>query len=113
MFELLLSPILAFLVVYALWIFYLAVMNLKRASDAGKLSKPARFLGTPVLVIGYVLDFASNLIFTIPFLDLPRETTVTFRLKRYAAGPDGWRKRATLWFADDLLDDFDPSNKHI
>lgn len=38
---------LAFLTVYALWIFYLAVMNLKRANDAGKLSKPAKFFGTP------------------------------------------------------------------
>jgi len=104
---------LAFLTVYALWVFYLAVMNLKRANDAGKLSKPAKFFGTPVLVIGYVLDFVSNLIFTLPFLDFPRETTVTARLKRYAAGPDGWRKRAALWFADDMLDDFDPSGRHI
>jgi len=34
---------------YVLWVFYLAVMNLKRARDAGTLTKPALVLGMPVL----------------------------------------------------------------
>lgn len=107
-------PIYAFLLTYALWVFYLAVMNLARAKRAGTLSKPALWLGTPVLLAGYVLDFLTNvLVCTVVFLDLPRETTVTARLKRYAAGPDGWRLSVTLWLADDLLDDFDPSGKHV
>ena len=34
---------------YALWIFYLAVMNLKRAKDSDLLTKTAMALGYPVL----------------------------------------------------------------
>lgn len=101
-------------IVYALWVFYLAVMNLKRAKDAGRLSRAALFFGTPVLIVGYALDFIANIgPFTIFMLDIPRETTVTARLTRYARGQDGWRKSFALWFADDLLDDFDPSLQHI
>ena len=98
---------------YFLWIFYLAVMNLSKAKKEGKLSKIANFFGIPVLVIGLFLDLLCNILITVPFLDLPRETTVTARLKRYVKGKDNWRKRFTLWFADDMLDDFDPSGKHI
>lgn len=101
-------------IVYALWVFYLAVMNLKRAKDAGRLSRAAQLFGTPVLVVGYALDFVANVgPFTIFMLDPPRETTVTARLTRYARGGAGWRKRFALWFADDLLDDYDPSGRHI
>lgn len=98
---------------YCLWIFYLAVMNLDRARRSKTLSKPALWLGYPILVAGLVVDLICNILLTIPFLDLPREATVTYRLKRYAAGPDGWRKKFTLWFADDMLDDFDPTGKHV
>ena len=41
---------------YALWIFYLAVMNLARAKRAGLLTTTAKVLGYPVLIVGYVLD---------------------------------------------------------
>jgi hypothetical protein len=99
--------------IYALWLFYLAVMNLDRARRAGTLSKPALVCGYPILIVGLLVDLVCNILLTVPFLDLPRETTVTYRLKRYAAGPDGWRKRFTLWFADDMLDDFDPTGKHV
>lgn len=98
---------------YALWVFYLAVMNLARAKDAGTLSKTATILGYPVLLTGLTIDLVCNVLLTIPFFDLPRETTVTYRLKRYAAGPEGWRKRFTLWFAAHMLDVFDPQGKHI
>lgn len=98
---------------YSLWLFYLAVMNLSQAKNKGTLSKSANFFGIPILIIGLLVDFICNVLITVPFLDLPKETTVTARLKRYAAGPDNWRKKFTQWFADDMLDDFDPSGKHI
>ncbi len=41
---------------WMLWVFYLAVMNLKRAKEAGQLSRTALIFGTPVLWVGYVLD---------------------------------------------------------
>jgi amino acid transporter len=106
-------PLVTFGSLYLLWIFYLAVMNLDRARRAKTLSKPALWFGYPILIVGLLVDLVCNILLTVPFLDLPRETTVTYRLKRYAAGPDGWRKRVTLWFADDMLDDFDPTGKHV
>lgn len=100
--------------VYCLWLFYLAVMNLKRAKDEGRLSKVAHAFGMPILFAGYLLDFFCNMVpFTIFMLDLPKETTVTARMKRYVKGQAGWRKSFAVWFADNLLDDFDPSGKHI
>lgn len=103
-----------FALVYALWIFYLAVMNIKRAKDLDKLRKPALVMGYPVLLVGYSLDMLANLtVFTVLLLELPRELTVTARLKRHAYGPQTWRRTFSLWFAHNLLDVFDPSGKHV
>ena len=102
-----------FIFLYLLWIFYLAVMNLSRARNMHRLSKAATLFGVPVLILGLDIDFICNILITVVFFDLPEETTVTARLKRYARGKEGWRKDFTLWFADDMLDDFDPSGKHI
>lgn len=104
----------AFGLSYALWVFYLAVMNLKRVKDAGKLGKVALTLGTPVLIVGLVLDLLVNvLVMTILLLEIPQETTVTARLKRHKRESAGWRLRVTNWFASELLDHFDPSGTHI
>lgn len=112
--QVLLYCLFSFGLTYTLWLFYLAVMNLARAKHNGTLSKAALIFGTPILLVGYLVDFLTNiLVMTVVFVDWPEETTVTARLKRYAAGNDGWRKTFTLWFANDLLDTFDPSGKHI
>lgn len=98
---------------YALWIFYLAVMNLSRAQKAGLLSKTALILGTPVLVIGYLLDaFCNIFVMTLVLLELPQELTVTARLKRHHKESDGWRLAVVLWF-EPILDPYDPSGDHI
>ena len=102
-----------FALLYATWIFYLAVMNLKRAKDAGKLTLPAKVMGYPVLFVGLALDCLLNMtVCTFLFLELPKEGLVTARLKRLAAG-DGWRKVVAIWFAVNLLDTFDPSGRHV
>ena len=104
----------AFGLFYVTWLFYLAVMNLKRAKDAGTISRVALFFGYPVLFIGLLLDLTLNIaVCTVLFLDLPRETLMTGRLKRYNETDTGWRKDLALWFAHNLLDVFDPSGKHI
>jgi hypothetical protein len=105
-------PIVPFLAFYILWFFYLAIMNLKRAKESGKLNKTATYLGAPLLVIGYILDFLVNIFLTIPFLELPHEFTVTARLKRHVCHSIGWRKSLACFFIP-LLDPFDPSGKHI
>lgn len=98
---------------YALWIFFLAVMNLKGARDAGLLGPVAYRLGVPILVAGYLLDFIVNVgPCTLLFLEPPRETTVTARLKRHAP-KDTWRGDIARWMAAHLLDAFDPSGRHI
>jgi hypothetical protein len=104
---------LSFAAVYALWIFYLAVMNLKRVRDAGQLHKLALWLGMPVLAVGYVLDALVNVFIMTPILlELPREATVSERLKRHNRRSTGWRKAVAVWF-EPLLDPFDPSGDHI
>lgn len=98
---------------YALWIFYLAVMSLKRAKDAGLLDKTARFFGTPVLFIGYILDALVNIfVLTFILLEFPKELTVTERLKRHIRTSTGWRLKVARWFIP-LLDPYDPSGHHI
>lgn len=58
----------------ALWTLYLAVMNLARARDAGTLSRPAYYLGLPLLYVGLLIDMLMNIfIATILFLELPQE----------------------------------------
>ena len=102
-----------FALLYATWIFYLAVMNLKRAKDAGTLTLPAKVMGYPVLFVGLALDCLLNLtVCTFLFLELPREGLVTARLKRLAVG-GGWRASLAMWFAVHLLDTFDPSGRHV
>jgi hypothetical protein len=108
-------PVYGALSLYALWLFYLAVMNLKRARDAGTMTRVAYLLGAPILYIGYALDIIVNwFVMTLLLLELPRwrEFTVTARLKRHAQG-QGWRKAIALWFAVHLLNPYDPSGKHI
>ena len=98
---------------YALWIFYIATMGLKRVRDSGGLSPWALRFGYPVLFIGLVLDIAVNwLVVTILLLEFPQETTVTARLKRHNRESTGWRK-AVVSFFEPLLDPFDPSGNHI
>lgn len=98
---------------YALWIFYLAVMNLSRTKKTGQLSTTALILGTPVLLVGYLLDFLVNVfVMTAVLLELPQELTVTARLKRHHKESTGWRLAVVLWF-EPILDPYDPSGDHI
>ncbi len=106
-------PLIGFGSFYALWIFYLAVMGLKRAKDAGLLHKTAVVFGYPVLIVGYLLDaFVNVAVLTVILLELPRELTVTARLKRHIRMSQGWRLSVAVWFVP-LLDPFDPSGRHV
>jgi hypothetical protein len=101
------------LALWLLWVFYLAVMNLKRVKDAGKLNKTCLYLGLPVLFVGLALDFLCNVfIMTLVLLELPEETTVTARLQRHKIHSTGWRLKVVNWF-ETVLDEFDPSGNHV
>lgn len=103
----------AFGLAYLLWVFYIAVMNIKRVSDAGKLTPFAKALAMPVALMGITVDIAANwLVFTVVLLELPKETTVTARLKRHHRESGGWRLAVVL-FLEPILDPFDPSGDHV
>lgn len=98
---------------YALFIVYGSVMNLKRVRNDGKLTTMGKVLGYPTLAIGLVLDLLVNaLVMTPVLLELPRELTVTARLKRHHAISTGWRL-AVVKFFEPVLDPLDPSGDHI
>lgn len=98
---------------YVLWIFYLAVMNLSRAKQAGTLTKTALVLGLPIFLIGYGIDILVNIFVMTPlFIELPKEWTVTGRLKRHINGESKWREVIAAWFCSNLLNAFDPGGKH-
>lgn len=101
------------LALYALWVCFLAVMNLRRAREAGRLARTTLLLAAPVLIIGFVGDVLVNLgICTLLFVDPPREWTTSARLTRYLPRDD-WRASVALWVALNLLDPFDPSGSHL
>lgn len=114
MFELALTYLASSLAVtYGLYVFYCAVMNIKRVRDMGKLTKLGMAFGYPTLFIGLLLDLLCNVfVMTLLFLELPREGTVTSRLKRHNNGDDGWRTSLARWF-EPVLDPLDPSGDHI
>jgi len=106
-------PLIALGSFYLLWVLYLAVMNLKRVKDAGLLSPLALALGYPVFIFGYLLDILINIfVMTFVLLEMPKEFTVTARLKRHKNQSTGWRLSVAKWF-EPLLDPFDPSGDHI
>lgn len=98
--------------VYALWLYYLAVMCLKRANDHVALSGASRIAALSVLWPAYLLDFLTNMtVMTILFLEVPREWLVTERVSRHAK-ESTWRGRFARWVCRTLLDRFDPSGCH-
>lgn len=100
-------------ITYGLYVFYCAVMNIKRVRDMGKLTKLGMAFGYPTLIIGLVLDLVVNvLVMTIILLEIPREWTVTSRLKRHHRESTGWRL-AVVKFFEPVLDPLDPSGDHV
>lgn len=103
----------ALVAVWQLWVHFLAIMHLQERRDAGTLGPIAYRIGAVTLIYGYALDFAVNVVvMSVVLLELPRETTVTARLKRHKSDA-GWRGQVARWVAAHLLDAFDPDGKHI
>ena len=111
---------------YLLYGLYAAVMNFKRAKDAGKLSKAGLALGYPYFAIGMLLDVYCNTIpLSIILWEYPQwfvmdgwkmtigrmELTVSQRVTRHSQF-GGWRGDVARWFCEDLLNSLDPSGLH-
>lgn len=111
--HLLLSPVYIVLGFWTLWVFFLAVMRLKEVRDTVGLSFWCKVFGYPVLCVGLLLDFLCNVFaLSLILMEVPKEGTVTARLKRHNRESTGWRKSVAVW-AEQLLDRFDPSGDHI
>ena len=101
---------------FLVWLFYLVVMQLKQARDAGLLDHPVvRFHAVLVLALGVLFYAALNIVVaTVVFLDPPREFEFTKRCRRYIAGEGQWfpalawhRAAIAEWICYHLLDPFE------
>ena len=103
-----------YLFILFVWVFYLAVMNLK--GHLPTMTRFAKVNGYVVVGIGLVFDALLHFVIgTVIFLDLPREALLTGRLKRYRRHPryaGTWRRTLGNWLCHHLLDQFDPSGEH-
>ena len=100
---------------YVLWVLYLAVMNLLRVQQAGKLSKTIYYLSWPLLAIALIVDVAFNVIVgSVIFLQPPdfKRLTLSARMDDLIRNGSGWRKRNAIIFVAYLLEPFDTSGMH-
>lgn len=98
---------------WALWVLFLAVMNLGQTKREGKLVGFAQYAGYTVFAVGLVVDLVVQvLVATVLWLELPKELTVSGRVARLCGNGDGWRRDLALWFRKVLLAPFDRSGGH-
>lgn len=123
-----------------LWGDFLAVMNVKRVRDLARegkgppLTKGATYVGSYILIRGYMRDFAVNTLhLSVLLRELPRwprwsrrsqypkftswllkdgELTVSERLKRHINTPDSPHRERCLTLQTDWLRDYDVSGGH-
>ena len=101
------------LTVWLLFVFFLACMALQSALDRKTLTPWGLRVGYTVLVVGYVLDFTVQItLASVLFLELPKEITVSSRVKRLITTDAGWRGDLAAWLRDHLLMPFDATGGH-
>ena len=109
-----LAWVLAYL--YGFWLLYVLIMGFYRAYLKKRLTKPALVLASPALIVGYLVDlFANWTLATVWFMEFPKRPLelVTDRLSRYIGlQEDCWHKEHAVWVCKNLLDYFDPHDKH-
>ena len=108
--ELILLLLAAYVTMFVSWILYLAVMKLKQhRRELGPVAKVHAYL---LLAIALIVDlFLTLFVGTLLFLAVPKELTLTARLKRHQI-EGGWRARVAAWICQKLLNQFDPGGKH-
>lgn len=97
---------------YAFWVLYLAIMALYRAHLNKSLTKLGYALGAPLLLVGLLLDVVMNItVFSVAFVEIPRELLVTKRLQRHLK-QTGWRFKLAKFICEELLNFADPTGNH-
>ena len=103
----------AFLLMNFTWVWYLAIMHLREAKDAGTLTGFIRWLGYANLFVGLILDALVNALpVSVIMLELPHEWLTTARLSRHIKDGGGWRRAVALWLCRNLLSTFDSTKRH-
>lgn len=101
-------------IVGLLWVLYLSAMSIDYAISEGKISPICiPFAMILYLFILYLNMIVQYFIFTILFLDFPKEDTVSDRLSRYKNNHVGWRNKLAIWIGSHFLDPFDRRGYHI
>ena len=99
--------------IWFFWVFFVLVMGFYRAHLLKKMNKLTWALGSPFIIFGIIADIFSNIVIApFVFFDLPREPTVTGRLKRYHRQGSGWRYQIANFVCQNMLDIFDPTGDH-
>lgn len=95
--------------VFGSWFLYLLVFGAKPRRDAIKAkSKIAYYTLYAVALAGYVWDIFLNLtVCTLVFFDMPRELTITYRLRRYLKTEIGWRYTVADFMCTHMLEIMD------
>ena len=98
---------------YVFFILYVASMGMVRAHKEHKLNAMLWVMCVPFVAISLVVDVLNNiLVFTVLFFELPKELTVTERLKRHYREHTFRGKLARL-IGDNLLNAFDHTGNHL
>lgn len=88
------------------WTVYLAVMAMKKRRYDPTIS--VQLLGKSVYFIGLVMNIYLNIVvYTVLFLDPPREWYATDRMDRYLKKGRGIRYKIAKWICEEMLNPFD------
>lgn len=98
---------------FVFFVLYVACMNVLRVHHEGRLNWITWILGGLTVLIGLIVDVIHNLtVFTVLFFELPKEWTVTDRLKRHVKEKT-FRGKLANWIANILLNPFDHTGNHV
>lgn len=82
---------------------YVAIMAARAVLERDELTVYWWVLLLPLAVLGFVMDFAFNvLIGTAVFLEPPKELLFSSRVQRHVDESNGWRLHVALFFARQL-----------
>lgn len=92
---------------------YIASMGMIRAYAEKKLNGVLWALCLPGIAIAWVVDVLHNLtLFSLFFWEIPKEFTVTARMKRHVT-QKSWRGNLSRWAGLTLLNPFDHTGDHL
>lgn len=97
---------------YLFFILYVASMGMIRAHNEGKLNWFLWALCLPFVTVSVIVNIIHNVtIVSLLFWELPKEWTVSTRMKRHYNSND-YRGKISRWLCATLLNPFDHTGDH-